>query len=262
MRTRGRPRSLLVLFGPAHLAALALTAAAAVLLAWAVRRPKLSRPVRFGLVLFLAAGILGWLRHEAAWRPLSVLDVLPLHLCDFLILVAAYALATLRPLACELLYFWSAGTLLAMLTPDLGAGFPHPAFLVYFALHGGVVVAATVVVLGLGRHPRPRAARRAFLATLAYAAAVGAVNRALGTNFLYLCRKPNEPTLLDVFGPWPVYLATVALFAFGLFYVMAWPFGTAWPFPRGARLTARPASASEPPAPSPAARGAPGRDGR
>jgi len=147
------------LFGPAHLAALAVTATAAVALARMVGRRPASRGIRFGLALFLVATVVAWLLHEAARRPLSVWDVLPLHLCDFLILVAVYALLTLRRLACELLYFWSAGTLLAMVTPDLGAGFPDPAFLVYFALHGAVVVAAAVVVRGLGQRPQPGAAR-------------------------------------------------------------------------------------------------------
>lgn len=244
------------LFGPAHLAALAVTATAAVGLARMVKRRPPSMGIRLGLALFLVAAVAAWLLHEAARRPLSVWDVLPLHLCDFLILLAVYALLTLQRLACELLYFWSGGTLLAMVTPDLGSGFPHPAFLVYFALHGAVVVAAAVVVLGLGLGPRPGAAWRAFGATLAYAAGVGVVDHALGANFLYLCRKPYEPTLLDAFGPWPVYLATVALFALGLFHLMAWPFR------RAVRVTGRPASASEEPAPSPASRGEPGRDGR
>jgi hypothetical integral membrane protein (TIGR02206 family) len=244
------------LFSPAHLAALAVTATAAVVLARMVGGRPASRRIRFGLALFLVATIVAWLLHEAARRPLSVWDVLPLHLCDFLVLVAVYALLTLRRLACELLYFWSVGTLLAMVTPDLGFGFPHPAFLVYFALHGAVVVAAAVVVLGLGQRPQPGAPWRAFGATLAYAAGVGVVDHALGANFLYLCRKPYEPTLLDAFGPWPIYLVTVALFALGLFHLMAWPFR------RGVRITARPASASEAPTPSPASRGERGRDGR
>jgi uncharacterized membrane protein YwaF len=119
-----------------------------------------------------------------------------------------------------------------------------------------VVVAAAVVVLGLGRRPRPGAAWRAFGVTLAYAAVVGIVNQALGTNFLYLCRKPIEPTLLDAFGPWPVYLVTVALFALGLFHLMAWPLR------RSVRVTARPASASEAALPSPASRDEPNRGGR
>lgn len=212
------------LFGLDQLAALAATAAAAFVLVRRARRQPAARILRFGLAAFLAAAAVGWLAFVQAHYGLSAWDVLPLHLCDFLILVAVWALLALRPLACELLYFWSSGTLLAMVTPDLGVGFPHPAFLAFFTLHGAIVVAAAVVVFGLGRRPRPGAPWRAFGATLAYAAVVALVNLAFGTNFLFLCRKPDEPTLLDAFGPWPVYLGTVALFALGLFHLMAWPF--------------------------------------
>ena len=212
------------LFGLDQLAALAATAASAFVLVRRARRKPASRVIRFGLAAFLAAAAGGWLAFAHLRYGLSVWDLLPLHLCDFLILVALWALLTLRPLACELLYFWSVGTLLAMVTPDLAVGFPHPAFLAFFTLHGAVVMAAVVVVFGLGRRPRPGAPWRSFGATLAYAAVVAAVNQAFGTNFLFLCRKPDEPTLLDAFGPWPVYLGTVALFALGLFHLMAWPF--------------------------------------
>jgi hypothetical integral membrane protein (TIGR02206 family) len=88
------------------------------------------------LVVFLLSATATFLVYEGTHRSLSLWDFMPLHLCDFLIFVAAYALVTLRQAACELLYFWSAGALLAMLTPDLGPGFPRVYFLVFFGLHG------------------------------------------------------------------------------------------------------------------------------
>jgi uncharacterized membrane protein YwaF len=60
--------------------------------------------------------------------------------------------------------------------------------------------------------------------TAAWAGLVGLVNLALGTNFMYLCRKPSVPTLLDWMGPWPVYLGTAALAALALFGLLALPF--------------------------------------
>ena len=241
---------------PLSLAALAVTVAAAVVLARMAGREPASRRIRFGLALFLVATVVAWLLHEATRRPLSVWDVLPLHLCDFLILVAVYALVTLRRLAAELLYFWSAGTLLAMVTPDLGHGFPHPYFFVYFALHAAVVVAAAVVVLGLALRPRPGAAWRAFGMTVAYARRRG--RREPGARHelplpLPQAHRGHAPGRV---GPWPVYLVTVALFALGLFHLMAWPFR------RGVRVTAPPASASEAALPSPASRDEPGPGGR
>jgi hypothetical integral membrane protein (TIGR02206 family) len=216
-------------FGLAHAAVLAAAAVGAVGLTLLVRRwPRVAPIVRLGLILALASFTIAYLRAIASEGRISVWDVAPLHLCDFLILVAVYALATLEPTACELLYFWGGtGTLLATLTPDLREGWPDWRFVVYFGLHVTVVVAAAVVVFGLGRRPRPGAAGRALLLTNAYAAVVGIVDGVWGKNFLYLREKPWAPTLLDWLGPWPVYILAVEALALLLFLLLALPFDPA-----------------------------------
>jgi hypothetical integral membrane protein (TIGR02206 family) len=217
-----------VLFGPDHLGALVLTVLVTIGLIRLVRsgpETRVSTAVRFGLATLLlgatATTLLGWARQGR----LQWLDLLPLHLCDLLIFVAVYALVTRSALACELLYFWTgAGTALAMLAPDVEVGFPDPAFLSFFALHGLVVASAAVLVFGFGRHPRPGAPRRVFLLTNAYAVVVGLVDLALGANFLFLCGKPAAPTLLDWFGPWPAYLVVADALGAMLFLALALPF--------------------------------------
>jgi hypothetical integral membrane protein (TIGR02206 family) len=81
-----------------------------------------------------------------------------------------------------------------------------------------------VLVFGMSLRPREGAPRRVFLLTAAYAAAVGVVNAVLGTNFLFLCHKPANPTLLDAFGPWPVYIVVAAAAGFVLFHLLGLPF--------------------------------------
>jgi hypothetical integral membrane protein (TIGR02206 family) len=225
------------IFGPAHLIVLAVTVALAAVLPWAVRRrPGWAWPARIGLVLALIAFTVAYLACLAREGPLSVWDVVPLHLCDFLILVVAFALLTSNRMACELLYFWGGtGTLLAIVTPDLGFDWPDWRFVVFFGVHGTVVVAASLVAFGLGRAPQAGAVRRVFLLTNVYAGAVAIVNAAWGKNFLYLCAKPSAPTVLDWFGPWPVYLVVVELVAAGLFSLLWLPFRTG----AGARLRVR-----------------------
>ncbi len=122
-----------------------------------------------------------------------------------------------------MLYYWTgAGTTLAMLTPDVAWAFPHWRFVTYFALHGGVVAAAAMLVFGDGIRPGPP--WRALLALNLYALAVGAVNATFGTNFLYLCRKPSGASPLDWFGPWPVYLVVAEVAALALFSLLYVPF--------------------------------------
>jgi hypothetical integral membrane protein (TIGR02206 family) len=217
-----------VLFGPDHAGALVLTTLVAAGLVLLVRRnPEgpAATPVRIGLATLLlaatAATLLGWARQGR----LQWMDLLPLHLCDLLIFVAVYALLTRQPLAAELLYFWAgAGTALAMLGPDVQSGFPDPAFLSFFALHGLVVAAAAVLVFGFGLRPRAGAPWRVLLLTNAYAVVVGLVDLALDANYLFLCEKPAAATLLDWLGPWPVYLAAADGLAALLFLALDLPF--------------------------------------
>jgi hypothetical integral membrane protein (TIGR02206 family) len=204
---------------------MAVTALTAAGLVWLVRRhPRVGSGVRFGLAgLLLTLTVVTLVNERRSGRPWG--DLAPFHLCDLAIFVGLFALVTRSPLACEVLYFWAcAGTLLAIITPDVLVGFPHPYFLSYFALHGAVVVTALLLVWGLGRPPRSGAVWRVLLLTNAYAALVGAVNLVFGTNYLYLCAKPAGRTLLDWFGPWPVYILVAEVVALGLFTLLALPF--------------------------------------
>lgn len=215
-----------VLFGPDHLAALALTALVALGLVVAARRwPRAGTALRLALAALLAGTVAVYLVTESRRGPLGLWDVLPLQMCDFLLLLAVFALLTRQRLACELLYFWAgAGTLLAMVTPDLGAGFPDRWFFVFFGFHGLVIAAAALLTFGLRLSPGPGAPRRAFLLTNAYAAVVGLVDALSGANYLYLRAKPTAATLLDALGPWPVYILAVEVLALGLFLVLGLPF--------------------------------------
>lgn len=210
----------------AHLGAIALSAVVAAGLALLVReRPAWGSAVRAGLAAFLLAGAVGYVVAEWRLGILSVWDFLPLHLCDFAIFVAAFALVTRRPAAVELLWFWAlTGTLFAVLTPAVGGSFPDWRWLLYFAMHGGVIAAAVVLVLGCGIRPRAGAAWRAFGWTIVYAVAVAAVDLVTGANFLWLRAKPPQPTLLDWLGPWPLYLAAAGAIGLAGFHLLALPF--------------------------------------
>ncbi len=50
-----------------------------------------------------------------------------------------------------------------------------------------------------------------------YAVAVGLSNVAFQTNDFYVCRKPENPSLLDWFGPRPLYIAVGESFTLGMF---------------------------------------------
>jgi hypothetical integral membrane protein (TIGR02206 family) len=217
-------------FGLAHLGTLASVGLLAVALVALVRaRPALGRPVR----LALAAGIVVLVAFEFSvgaregW--LGWTAILPLELCDAALVLAVVTLVAPRRAAAEVVYFWAgSGTLLAMLTPELPWSFPRWEFVVFFGLHGLVLVAALVLVFGLGLRPRPGAPFRVLGITAGWAAIVGLVDLALGTNYMYLRHKPIVPTPLDWMGPWPVYIGVGAAVALVLFLVLALPFRREW----------------------------------
>ena len=209
-------------FGPSHIAALALTALFSAVLVSLVRRDPDGGRARMierslGALLLAALAVYTWL--ELATGDATFWNFLPLHLCDMTIFVAIYALFTRQRLASEVLYFWAfSGAVLAIVTPDLGTEVPGRDYFFYFGLHAWVIAAAATLTLGARLRPRRGAPVRVWLMTNAYAGVVAVVDIAFGQNYMYLAAPPERRSLLDWFGPWPVYIlvceaVTLALFA-------------------------------------------------
>jgi hypothetical integral membrane protein (TIGR02206 family) len=208
-----------------HVAALATTAAVAALLVGGARHRPDAWATRAGLVLALV--ILGGYLCEQITYALrdewTARVNLPLHLTDAVTFAAIVALwRPERTLFVELVYFWAlTATLQAVLTPDLGASFPDPLFLGYFATHGGAVVAACLLVIGSCRTPRPGAVWRVYAITAGFAVLAAAGTLITGGNYMYLRRKPSDGSLLDVMGPWPVYIVVAAALGLAMFAGLA-----------------------------------------
>lgn len=213
------------LFGPLHITLLIGIAAAATLLVQLCLRNEGSRRiVRFMLGYGLAVNELIWwifrYSHEGLRFPVN----LPLQLCDVTLWTTVLACLTLAPLAVEFSYFGGlAGAGMAVLTPDLWSPWPSYPAIYFFVAHGGIVIAVVVLVFGGIAPLRRGAVWRAFLLLLAYAAAVGTFNWVFGANYMYLCRKPGNASLLDMLGPWPIYIFSAMPVAFALFWLLWLP---------------------------------------
>ena len=153
---------------------------------------------------------------------------LPLQLCDFAWVVATIALWTRRRSAIALTYFWGLTlTTQGLATPDLGSGFPEPRFLMYWAMHLLIVWAALYLTFGLGLGPTWRDYRTSVLVTFVWAVSMFTFNVVTGANYGFLNRKPNDPSVLDLLGPWPWYVfVEIALLLSG-WALMTWPW-VAW----------------------------------
>ena len=206
--------------------ALLLTLLTAGLLSVAVRwKPGLLTPACDSLALILVLNKLVSLGHFATHEEEPWHELLPLHLCDWATLTGVIALLTRNPLAFELTWFWAlAGTTQALVTPDLAVRPPELSWYTFYLSHGGVVTAALLLTWGAGLRTRPRAALRIFTWSQLYLVTVLGLNALLGTNYGYLCAKPENPSLLDHLGPWPWYLLSLEGLALALFLLLDLPF--------------------------------------
>jgi len=212
------------LFSPAHLAAIAATALGAVLLAILPRGMQARRATSVARALALLI-LAGFVIEQTTYLVRGTWDAsvnLPLQLSDAVTFAAVAALWRARAgLETELVWFWGfSAALQALLTPDLGYTFPDVLYVTYFVTHGGVIVAACLLVLGLRLLPRPWALWRVFGLTAAFAvlAAIGCL--ATGGNYMFLRAKPSNGSILDAMGPWPWYLLAAAALGLAMLLVL------------------------------------------
>lgn len=217
-------------YGLSHLVVLTLFALGAVLLVVVGRRQTevQARLLSRVLAVLLIAAFLVALVYKFIQPTIDT--SVPLQLCDLAELAAAYALWSRLHWAFVLTYYW--GLVLssqALITPDIGTpregapDFPHHLFVTFFTLHVLVVWAAIYLTWGRGMRPRWRDYRFAVIATLAWVAVTLAFNAITGANYGYLNRKPPTASVLDVLGPWPVYLAVEVAIVLIVWALMTWP---------------------------------------
>jgi uncharacterized membrane protein YwaF len=197
------------MYGPSHWAAIAVFAIGSVLLVWIGRRQSPSQARILGRILgALTATIFGMVLVYSLIAP-DIGRSVPLNLTDLATGAAAYALWSQRHWAFALTYYW--GLVLstqALISPVLtGPDFPDYRFLGFWAVHLLVVWAA--IYLTWGR--------------MIWAAATFTFNRITGTDYGFLNGKPHTPSLLDIMGPWPVYLLTGTTLILIVWALMTWP---------------------------------------
>ncbi|MFQ6113106.1 MAG: TIGR02206 family membrane protein [bacterium] len=216
-----------VLFGEQHLLVMLIIISLTIAIPLIVKRMH-SELVTRNVALSLAFALLVSKAGEPIFRILTGEawpDDLPLHLCDIGGILAGVMLINRHYFLYELTYFWGlGGTLQAILTPDLGHGFPHIDFFFFFIAHGLVIVGVIYATVLFKYRPTLKSIWRTFATTFFYALLILPVNLILNTNYLYLCRKPPNPSLLDYLGPWPWYLLSLAVVGLIFFFIYYSPF--------------------------------------
>lgn len=226
-----------VLFGTGHLVALGLLIAA---MFWMVRTfADADDATRQRARLTIAALLWGqeisyhlWRFSIGEWTPVTML---PFHLCSAAVWLGGFALLTNSRALAEYLYFFAlAGATQALLTPDIGPyTFPHYRFWQFFVSHGLIVTSAVWLTFVERFAPSARSLLRAIAVTIVYGVAVLGINTLLGSNYLFVSRKPDTASALDLMPPWPHYLWILAGLVSVIYSVLYLPWAI-----RGARVNA------------------------
>lgn len=234
--------STFVRYGLGHCLALVLTVLIPVGLAYATRRHALTTSRLLALLLFfglLGSKYLSRLLEVVAGQAVLAYS-LPMHLCDWALFAATAALFWHHPLAFELSWCWGfAGTLQALLTPDLKFGFDDYRAWIFFIGHSAILGAGLYLAVAAGMRPRPGVVLRAWAWTQVYFVSALLVNVLCRTNYGYVCGKPSLPSLLDHLGPWPWYLIVLQILAVVLYTVAVVPFWLSGGLPPGGRCEQR-----------------------
>ncbi len=221
-------------YSPSHLVVLAIFATGTIGLLLAgprVRGHAAERPL--SVALAVANLVFGVASMITALMPFSLKDSLPLQICDLAWVFVAWGLLTVHPLPTALTYYWGLTlSLQALVQPTLTEPFPDLEFFVFWGKHVLIVWGAVYLTLVLRHGPDWSAYRRAVVWTFGWLVVVLALNALLDANYGYVSGKPSEATVLDVLGPWPLYVvAEMAIVAVGWALItVPW---AGWPGARG-----------------------------
>ena len=198
------------LFGASHIGLLVVVT----LLTVAVVRlgPRMGEQakatIRWGAGVLLLVNTLFWHIWNVAVGLWSVEEMLPLHLCSVMTFVSAAALFTQQRLLSGLAWLLgTTGASAALLMSEVAPyEFPHYRVIQSWLQHTLLWLAGFWLVFAEGIRPTWQVASQAWIVLHAYLPIVFIVNLLVGSNYLFINRKPEFATLIDALPEWPSYL--------------------------------------------------------
>jgi hypothetical integral membrane protein (TIGR02206 family) len=215
-------------YGASHWIVLIVLAVGVLVLAVLGARYRGTRAVRTVgrvLALVLVAFHVPILVYDLSPARFDIEHSLPFQISDLAWMAAAYALWSQRHWAYALTYYWGL-TLVpqALITPALeGPEALSIDFVSFWGQHLLVVWAAVYLTWWAGMRPTWRGFAIAAAVTVAWGLAMLAFNEAAGTNYLFVSRRPDNPSLLDLMGEWPWYLGVELVVGLGAWALLTWP---------------------------------------
>ena len=217
-------------FGLSHLMVLALAIFICLILPlYSKKYLTTSSQILTGILLgfLVTVNFIGWYVILFLSGTFDISLHLPLQLCHMGNLFILPVMINRNRKWFDILYFWvMAGTLQAIITPDIEAEFPHYWFLRYWIVHAGPVLCIVYASVVYELRPTWKALWQSFLSLNILALLVTPVNLIVGSNYLYLREKPTVASLMDYLGDWPTYILALEIIGFILFVLVYLPFWT------------------------------------
>jgi hypothetical integral membrane protein (TIGR02206 family) len=217
-----------IAYSESHFAVLGIFIALIVLLYGFRHWFQMGNRSRYGRYFLAAVLVLSevtlniWYVTEGVYR---VKNTLPLELCSISLYLCVFMLIFRNYNLFQIAYFTGiAGALQAMLTPVLGYAYPHFRFIEFFVAHIAIIISVLYMVWVEGFRPKLKSILVTMIFLNAVAILVWIVNFFSGGNYMFLFRKPNNPSLLDFLGPYPWYLLSLEAVALVLFLILYLPF--------------------------------------
>lgn len=188
---------------------------------------KDKKSFRVGLVVFLAVNEIGLHIWSLYWGVWNIQSMLPLHLCSVMVWVTVYTALTGNRSLYDFIYFLGiGGALQAFLTPADGAMYdiPHYRIMQSLVAHGLLITIPIYMTVVEDFRPTLSSFKRIFIWTNVYMVIIFFVNRAIGSNYLFIAQKPPSPTLMDALSPWPWYIPELEVVAFVMLFMLYIPF--------------------------------------
>lgn len=150
-------------------------------------------------------------------------EAVPLHLCSVSALLAAVLSLKKSPAILDFLwYLGMPGAVLALIFPAPASSVMQPLFTAGYVVTHALIAAIPLTAFAMGEEPRRGTAPMQLMALQPLALTAFFVNRALGTDFLFLAAPPQDTPLTRVWElGYPAYILLLQGMMLGLCLLMS-----------------------------------------
>lgn len=207
------------LFGWAHILTVLVMG---IMLFLSFRKYKDHTFYKYGVIISLIVLDVGYRLWAGFYEKPNYISMYSVHISSASVILAVWCLIKFNQRVFDVLFYW--GLIFvpqAIITPGIVKyGFPHVRFFHIFLIHYMVIVAIVYLVKIEKRRLSQSHLLHVIVATHLYAGFVWLINHQYGTNYMFINRAGNFPSLLRYLGEYPYYLISLDIMMIVLFVVL------------------------------------------